>query len=108
MDSVGVFVILSIIFVLVYLFKKKSNFSKSGFGQKVTIYYADWCGHCKQALPEFKKARQMSNEIELIESNNFSTSDKEKVDSYPTIIRADGVKYNGQRTAKDIVAFSKA
>jgi thiol-disulfide isomerase/thioredoxin len=111
MDYLHLFISAVIFIIVISLFRKyKSSFGKSNFGadgKKVEIYYANWCGHCKNALPEFKKAAAQDSNITLIESENPEAKAK-GINSYPTIVRSDGVKYDGDRNAEDIIAFSKS
>ena len=75
----------------------------------VLIFYAPWCGHCKSSMDEFKKAvAQGQGDIVLIDStdeSNASLVSKYNVQGFPTIIKGDGTKYSGSRTAESIVAF---
>jgi protein disulfide-isomerase A6 len=75
----------------------------------VLIFYAPWCGHCKSSMDEFKKAvAQGQGDIVLIDStdeSNASILSKYNVQGFPTIIKGDGTKYSGSRTAESIVAF---
>ncbi len=109
MDYFSLIVSLVIFYFIVVIFGKyKSSFKSSKFGadgKEVTIYYANWCGHCKNALPEFQKAAQAPN-ITLIESENREAKTN-GINIYPTIIRSDGVKYEGPRKAEEIIKFSK-
>ena len=76
----------------------------------VMIFYAPWCGHCKNALPEFTDASNQGNgKILLFNSDDPDTKDllkKYKVEGFPTIMKGDGQLYDGLRRAKDIVAFA--
>jgi protein disulfide-isomerase A6 len=75
----------------------------------VLIFYAPWCGHCKSSMDEFKKAvAQGQGDIVLIDStdeSNASILSKYNVQGFPTIIKGDGTKYSGSRTAESIVTF---
>jgi len=75
----------------------------------VLIFYAPWCGHCKSSMDEFKKAvAQGQGDIVLIDStdeSNASLVSKYNVQGFPTIIKGDGTKYSGPRTAESIIAF---
>ena len=78
---------------------------------KVELFHADWCGHCKNFLPEWKRfAEKMKTdehvEVAAYESNskNFNSIAKingEVIKGYPTIkITANGneIEYSGGRT----------
>ena len=76
----------------------------------VLIFYAPWCGYCKDKMGEFKKAVTEGNgKIILIDTTNDSNKDiKEKynITGFPTIIKGNGEKYSGERTADDIKKFA--
>ena len=76
----------------------------------VFIFYAPWCGHCVNAKDEFEKAEQMGNgKIKLVDATDTKNQDlveKYKVNGFPTIVKADGSKFSGSRTAESIVAFA--
>ena len=119
--------LLGLIFILgVCIFMVCSMKSKSTFGagnsdttsvkpninkDSVLIFYAPWCGHCKSSMDEFKNAvAQGQGDIILIDStddSNTSLIDKYDIKGFPTIIKGDGTKYTGSRTAESIVSFSK-
>ena len=86
--------------------------------KKVTLFYANWCGHCHQFLPQWKlfmAAYEKSKDeiknkykIELITNDYEDSANPQKaiesnVDGFPTILiqyndKTD--KYIGERTAK--------
>lgn len=80
------------------------------------MYYVDWCPHCHEALPEFKKlgATQTiggkSVVCKAIEAEKNPEMVRAKVSGYPTIQLYDAsgnlVKdYNGPRTAAAFQSF---
>jgi len=92
--------------------------------KKITLYYADWCGHCHRFLPEWYKLKNIYNkykneiaeqqhiEIMLDEYmadtskwNELDEKIKEKINGYPTIHINYGeiTEYNGERTALNIL-----
>ena len=75
----------------------------------VLIFYAPWCGHCVRAKPEFEKAHRGGlGNIHLIDAtdpDNKALVEKYQITGFPTIIKADGTKYEGTRTADKILEF---
>jgi thiol-disulfide isomerase/thioredoxin len=73
-------------------------------GPCMVVIYADWCGHCQDAAPAWKK---LSNSVDgkatvyAIESAEYSG----EVNGYPTVkIVKDGhsADYGGERTVPDM------
>tara|TARA_B110000908_G_scaffold138942_1_gene165349 strand:- start:378 stop:800 length:423 start_codon:yes stop_codon:yes gene_type:complete len=100
--------------------KKLEFFDASGNVLNLKVFYADWCGHCKRAKPEFERLRDtLTNTpqkingqtvgIQLInEADNKDAVAKYKVKGYPSIILDTGdnqVSYNGERTSKSIIEW---
>jgi thiol-disulfide isomerase/thioredoxin len=78
----------------------------AGKPSKLTLYWAEWCPHCHDLMPEWKKLKHKGVQIEAIEESKS----KVKVDGYPTIVFRSGKtmeKYTGPRTAKAIKKFLK-
>ncbi len=90
---------------------EKTSVTPNVSSQSVLIFYAPWCGYCKQSMDEFKQAvAQGQGNVVLIDAtdtNNSSLVAQYNIKGFPTIIRADGTKYTGSRTADSIVAFMK-
>lgn len=92
------------------------NTPPSSAGGKLILLYANWCGHCKQLMPEWHKARAQLNGVIDVEEHECSGSasssgilQKYSVSGFPTIIFDGGngrvVKYDGQRIADAIISF---
>jgi thiol-disulfide isomerase/thioredoxin len=114
---------LLIVLVLLRTYKQKGayleNFADgSNADLKINIYKAEWCGHCKKAVPEFKKLKDASPitlksgktaVVDIIDSDK----DKDKVSKanikgFPTIqIVKDGnvTEYPGERTHAGVIDF---
>jgi protein disulfide-isomerase A6 len=84
-------------------------------------FYAPWCGHCKNLAPEWAKAatqlkgsgvKLVAFDATIMGNQEYQT--KYEVQSYPTVIVFDQdktkspEKYNGGRTATDIVQFARS
>lgn len=89
---------------------------------KVTLYYAQWCGHCKRFLPEWNKLKALLasqnnkiNDYDVVladyeESANPDIMNKENIQGYPTIkIEFNNKKtdYEGERTTDKLVEHIK-
>jgi thiol-disulfide isomerase/thioredoxin len=76
----------------------------------VLIFYAPWCGHCKKSMNEFIDASEQGNgKIMLFNADDPDTKtllQKYSVRGFPTIMKASGEIYNGQRISKDILEFA--
>jgi thiol-disulfide isomerase/thioredoxin len=80
-----------------------------------TMYYADWCPHCKTALPEFQKLGSTmtiggtSVVLQALEEQQIPPEMKDKIKGYPTIqlVKPDGsvMEYSGDRTATGFQQF---
>jgi len=124
----GLIVVFGIVILLICSSKKKSTFgsNSSSFTAGVTeqtsvipriaddsvlIFYAPWCGHCKQSMGEFKKAVERGQGkvilVDATDDSNTSLAEEYAIKGFPTIIRGDKSKFTGSRTADDIIDFSK-
>ena len=98
-----------------------SGSTKSGFGEEtsiapkisddtVLIVYAPWCGYCKQAKAEFEDAVARGNGkiimLDATDTSNKETLEGVKVNGFPTIVKGDGTKFSGSRTADSIIKFA--
>lgn len=94
---------------------KKEGFATQTQQHTLTMYYADWCGHCQRAKPEFGKlgstqtigGKQVS--IRLVNPETHP-DDAVGVDirGYPTIILKAGDKsteYSGERNHSALLGF---
>ena len=76
--------------------------------KSITLYYADWCPHCHNMMPEWNKLGKNHKgiKVEKFEENETDF----QVDGFPTIIFRDGKKvekYEGDRSKKAIVSYLK-
>jgi thiol-disulfide isomerase/thioredoxin len=74
----------------------------------VLIFYADWCGHCKKSMKDFKDAASQGNgKVVLINSDEEpELVKKHGVKGFPTIMKGSGKKHTGTRSADDIISFA--
>jgi thiol-disulfide isomerase/thioredoxin len=97
--------------------------SKQGFQNPsmdtFTMYYADWCGHCQKAKPEFKEFAAAGSvlltnglpcKIRMIEADsNKEEIAAKKVQGFPTFLleTTDGkvVEYKGKRSTDGYLKF---
>ena len=79
---------------------------------KISLFYADWCGHCKTFKPiwDALKKEFIKNNVEFKEyedSKNEEIIKKEGIDGFPTIKikNDDGFEYEymGERSANGIL-----
>lgn len=122
--KVSPLLILSALIVVLVVIRYALTNSIDGFADgSDSIFYiikAEWCGHCKKAMPEFKKLVDASPlslgsgekvEIKMLDGD----SDKEAIDAmgykvrgFPTMILKKGTsftEYPGERTAEGVKAF---
>ena len=118
-----IFFIIAILFLLLVLMKYTSQ---QGVGEgfagssskSVIICKADWCGHCKQAAPQFDKLMAASPmtlkdgskvTVKVLDADqNKEEIGQYKVKGYPTILIADGAnmtEYPGPRTYDGVFQF---
>jgi protein disulfide-isomerase-like protein len=115
--------------IIIYLIYK--NYLKEGFESsaskfekdltndtKLVLFYADWCGHCKQFKPIWNetadevnkggKKIMISVDVGGKDQESSKISEKYGVDGFPTVvIFSNGSKsgmYNGDRTKEGLLA----
>ena len=85
-------------------------FKGNGKPQKsLTLYYADWCPHCHDMMPEWKKLGKTHKGIK-IQTIEQKQSKRKDITGFPTIMFSDGqreTKYEGPRTKSGFVKFLK-
>ena len=97
---------------------KGEGFAGTG-NHKLVLYYAEWCGHCKVAKPEFAKLGSTQTigastvDIQTVNAEEDKEAMKGvNVRGYPTIILYDPKgkiveEYGGERTEAALQAFLK-
>lgn len=100
---------------------KKSNIQgfKNVSEPEFVMYHAEWCGHCKKAMPEFEKlvakcplvVNGQKVNARAVNEKDLSESEKKAkgLEGFPTFIltTADGqdITYSGGRNAKEFEDF---
>ena len=93
----------------------------AGSEKQLVIVKAEWCGHCKKAMPEFKKMVAASP-IKLADGSSVTVrlldekKDKAEVDTmgvkgFPTILymkNGQRMEYSGSRTMDGVMGFLQA
>lgn len=82
---------------------------------KLCLYYAPWCGHCKNLKPTWEELKKELKDgtIEIIDYNCDTNSEckKNNISGFPTIIFhkkcGDKVLYRGDRSLKSLLDFIK-
>jgi thiol-disulfide isomerase/thioredoxin len=115
-----VFGVLLLLLVLLRFMATGSMFE--GFenvsGRSIVICKADWCGHCKTAMPEFQKLLQASPitlkdgtkaTVKILDADkDKSEISKYNIKGFPTVLIVDGgqtTEYPGERTMDGILGF---
>lgn len=126
-----VIVIISIIVLFDYNFVKKTIFGNTSIPavggpiktpsvshpiispkKKITLYYANWCGHCKQFEPTWDEFINISKtKYPNLTTEKIECSKNEKcsnISAFPTVIlETDGItkQFNGSRTVQGLSDF---
>lgn len=82
---------------------------------KLELFHANWCGHCKTFLPEWKKfAKEISNDAHVTVAdyehsapnfNQFANIDGKAIAGFPTVkitVNGSEYEYNKERTAESL------
>ena len=104
-----------IIIVLIFLITRcntnvieQENYSNDN----IVLYYADWCGHCKQFMPEWENAaNQLGSKIRFTKINCVNDKkrcENESIKGFPTVIlyrNGKKMEFNGERTVDGLKKF---
>jgi thiol-disulfide isomerase/thioredoxin len=74
-----------------------------------TMYYADWCPHCKRVMPEFSKFVFNGIQVRAVEQQQ---NNEYKVKGYPTFVYTNNsgwsLEFNGGRNSGAWANFLKS
>jgi thiol-disulfide isomerase/thioredoxin len=112
---IAVIVVVAVLFCAIGICARPRQESFANGSASFTMYYADWCPHCKTALPEFQKLGATktiggtSVVLQALEEQQISPELKDTIKGYPTIqlVKPDGsvMEYSGDRTATGFQQF---
>ena len=121
-DNTTYFFLGAIVFLIVVMIIICKSSNKSKFGEEtspsskkitddmVLIVHAPWCGHCQAAKAEFDDAVSRGKgkviAIDATDKDNKPILDKLAIKGFPTIVKGDGSKFTGSRTADSILKFA--
>jgi thiol-disulfide isomerase/thioredoxin len=81
-----------------------------GSSKSVVVCKADWCGHCKRAMPEFIKLKnKYPDRVIMKESKEPDTDELMQLyssDGFPSIVKqSTGDIFQGERTYQNLEKF---
>lgn len=108
--------VLAAVIVVVLVLRAKESFEDSANDGKRTIvlYYAPWCGHCKNLKPKWEKVAEKYKNDGTVTFKKVNCDDnpeeaqKMGIEGYPTIILFSSGKkhvYDGDHTEEGIEGF---
>ena len=103
------------------LSKENLSYDKINYNTSLSLYYANWCGHCNKFKPTWEQIKNQLNNSNINvltidcsgDSNDTSinkTPNGTELEGFPTIILSKNNKdiiYNGERNASSILNFIK-
>ncbi len=108
-----------VLLALVWYFRgRNEGFAGGADAPSFTLYYADWCPHCKEVAPQFKEWAKNGTVnvggktvfVKAVEEKQIPSDMKDKVKGFPTFIFSKGgstVEYSGTRDPTGWEAFIK-
>lgn len=117
MKSTVILMVLVALLVLIHVYSGIMEGFES-VSKTVVICKASWCGHCKDAAPEFDKLLAASPiplkkggvaNVKILDADTDKDEiAKYKIKGYPTILIVEGdnaVDYPGERTSSGVIDF---
>ncbi len=101
-----------IIFLLILVFSNLNNQNSKTKQSRLVLYYAPWCGHCKNFMPIYEEfSDKAKNEyptlsVEMI--NCVENKCPQEIRGYPTVRYLEGEKqvdFKGPRTIEGLHTF---
>jgi len=114
--------IILVVMALIFLYLS-SNVTSEGFsgsdGGVFTLYYADWCPHCKTIKPLFEQfmgggsvsVNGKAVQCKMVEEKQIQKGVDPDIKGYPSLLYSDAagkiVEFSGPRTADGFMQFLK-
>lgn len=114
--------IILVVMALIFLYLS-SNGTSEGFagadGGVFTLYYADWCPHCKTIKPLFEQfmgsgsvsVNGKSVQCKMVEEKQIQKGVDPDIKGYPSLLYSDAagkiVEFSGPRTSDGFMQFLK-
>ena len=113
MDNLLPYLIILLLLTSILLTISGSKFSaeeSSDSENKIYIFYAPWCGHCKKSMGTFEEllSKHGESKIQLINTDDTSNNElmnKYGIKTFPQIVASNGNKYSGDRSVDSITEF---
>jgi thiol-disulfide isomerase/thioredoxin len=120
--TVIAFLLVSMVYYSGYSLTKESFKGDVGISNDrgtFTLYYADWCPHCKTVKPVFKdfmgdgvlNVNGSSVKVRMVEEKQIQKGVDPEVQGYPSLLYSDSagkiVEFQGPRTADGFLEFLK-
>ncbi len=107
-------VIVMLIITLALYFGLEKKSAKDA--KRVVLFYRPFCIHCQRIKPEWDKFEEMADKDTIVEKVNMGEKAnrdlyaKYNIEGVPTVMMFKGDKavlYDGDRTAEDLLKFSR-
>jgi thiol-disulfide isomerase/thioredoxin len=96
---------------------ESNSYGKTNDRGTFTMYYADWCPHCKSAIPIFKdfmgpgiiQVNGQPIKLKMVEEKEIQKGVDPDIKGYPSFLYSDSagriVEFNGPRNADGFMKF---